>query len=246
MVTVKSVMAGTASFVRSSIEQVLAQDRAGGGDHAYSSRARAPSSSDAGRAKAWPPPRRPSTTSASASAPFHVVGHQHPGAARGPPDQRLQPLGRGGIEVGARLVEQEQVGVVQRGPGGGQALHHALREVAHRLARAALEADGGQRLVHALGVDPVEARLVDEVLAAAQLAVQQRVVTEVADAAPHPPGLARQLRRRARARSRRAASAGPRAPAGGWSCPRRWRRSRPASDPCPRLRVTPVRATRSP
>ena len=42
-------------------------------------------------------------------------------------DERLEQLGRGGVEVGARLVEQQQLGVVQDRAADRDALHHAAR-----------------------------------------------------------------------------------------------------------------------
>ena len=68
-----------------------------------------------------------------------------------------------------------------------------LREVAHRLVGAALHADRGEQLLDPRLRHAVEARVVAQVLAPAQLAVEQRLVAEVADLAGQLPALAGQL-----------------------------------------------------
>ena len=69
-----------------------------------------------------------------------------------------------------------------------------LRELAHRVVGAPLHADRGEQLLDARGRQPVQARVVAQVLAPAQLAVEQRLVAEVADLRRQLPALARQLR----------------------------------------------------
>ena len=55
------------------------------------------------------------------------------------------------------------------------------------------QADLLEQLVDARGVDPVQARVEAQVLARAEVAVEQRLVAEQADAAAHGPALAGQL-----------------------------------------------------
>ena len=125
--------------------------------------------------------------------PLDVVAHQHARAAGGAADQRLEPAGRVGVEVGARLVEQQQLGLVQHGPRHRQPLHHAARELAHRVVGAALHAHRLEQLVDPRRRHVVQARVVAQVLAPAQVAVEQRLVTEVAHPAGQLPALAREL-----------------------------------------------------
>ena len=65
----------------------------------------------------------------------------------------------------------------------------------------------------------------------AQVAVEQRLVAEVADPAAQLPGLARAARRRARSPRRPSGAAGRRGCAAAWSCPTRSGRARPACCP---------------
>src|SRR5574341_891686 len=59
-------------------------------------------------------------------------------AAPGPqPGQHLQDLGAGGVvQPGEGFVQQQDIGVVQQGPGDGQPLRHAAAEGAHPLIRS--------------------------------------------------------------------------------------------------------------
>ena len=85
-----------------------------------------------------------------------VVGHHHRADAE-PLDQLAQPepglLAQLGVEVGERLVEQEQARVVDQGPGQGHALLLAAGELVRVARRQRLQADLGQDVVHLLGDD---------------------------------------------------------------------------------------------
>jgi len=72
---------------------------------------------------------------------FQVVGgHQH--GARSPTQGHQhfsQHLRRLLIQAGVRLIQQQDGGVVQEGPGNGQALLHAPGESAHQIVAAMLQ-----------------------------------------------------------------------------------------------------------
>ncbi len=160
-----------------------------GRDHEYSLRASAGSISAAGPHERLAPAGQAERHVGLAQRSLDVVADQDAGAPGRAPDQRLQQLPAAGVQRGARLVQQQQVGGVERGPGGGQALDHAARELAHRAVGAPLHAHGGQLLAHPLGGDAVQPRVVLQVLAPAELAVQQRVVAQVAQPPAHAPGV---------------------------------------------------------
>ena len=67
-------------------------------------------------------------------------------AARGA-DERLDEVGGGWVEVGARLVEQQQLGVVQHRAGHRQALHHPARVGVDAVVGAAAQADVLEQLL---------------------------------------------------------------------------------------------------
>ena len=187
-------------------------------------RPRAPRRRSSGR-----PPRSPSARSASARPPAgscEVTTRVRPLAA---PDERLDERGGGRVEVGARLVEQEQLGVVQDRAGHRQPLDHPARERVDGVVGAAAQADGVQELADARGGDVVQARVEAQVLARAEVAVEQRVVPEQPDAPAHRPALARERRGRGRAPSRRAGAAAWPGRAAASTCPPRWARRRRAS-----------------
>ena len=56
-------------------------------------------------------------------------------------EQRAEPVGGRGVETGERLVEQEDVGLVQQRAGDGGALQEAAAQVAHRCVGARAQAD---------------------------------------------------------------------------------------------------------
>ena len=95
----------------------------------------------------------------------------------------------GRIEVRARLVEQQQLGVVQHGPGDRHALHHPTGECPQRLVGAVCEPHGREHLLDAILPHAVQARVEAQVLARGQLAVEQRLVAEQPDAPAHGPGV---------------------------------------------------------
>ena len=74
---------------------------------------------------------------------------------RGRADQRLDQLPRGRIEIRPRLVEQQQLWVVQRCPGNGRTLHHPTGQCLQWLLGAVHEPHGRQYLLDAILLDAV-------------------------------------------------------------------------------------------
>ena len=110
----------------------------------------------------------------------------------GAADQRLEQLGRARVEARARLVQQQQRRVVQHGARPTASRCTIPRERSRTgSSRAALHADRGEQLVHALVAGtPCRPRVVAQVLAPVSVAVEQRLVAEVArPAAAHLPAL---------------------------------------------------------
>jgi len=52
------------------------------------------------------------------------VADDHPRAPGGAPEQRLDQLARGRVEIRARLIQQQQLGIVQQRAADRDALHH--------------------------------------------------------------------------------------------------------------------------
>ena len=109
--------------------------------------------------------------------------------ARSPPGElaelAVEQLGALGVERGERLVEHEQLGVVQQRPAEREPLHHPTRERGDALGPRLPEPEPLEQhpdplapLRHAVE-PPVEL----EVLERGQLAVDQRLVAEVAEPA---------------------------------------------------------------
>ena len=107
-------------------------------------------------------------------------GDEHARPPRRPADDGLDQLGRRRIEVRARLVEQQQRGLVQVGARDGEPLDEALGEVAYRLVGAVFDVHVGEDRVDAGVRHVVQVRVVAQVLAAGQLPVEQRLVAHVA------------------------------------------------------------------
>ena len=104
--------------------QLLAQQGADGAHHRYSAPICSASTSAAAPDQRGAPGAQPECEVGLGQAAGRVVaGHDARAPARRP-DERLDQLGRGRIEVGARLVEQQHLGVVQHRAADGQALHH--------------------------------------------------------------------------------------------------------------------------
>ena len=148
------------------------------GSHAYSRFTAAGSTLSGVVRNAARPASSPSTRSASASAACGSwLVSTRVGAGR-PPDQRRDELGGGRVEIGQRLVEEQQARGVEHGAAHREALHHPPRELAHRLVGSPPHPDRVEQLLDALGADAVQPGVVAEVLATAQIAVEQRVVGE--------------------------------------------------------------------
>src|SRR2546428_11127541 len=97
-------------------------------------------------------------------------------AVRRRTDERLDELDRGRIQICARLVQQQQLGLVQDRARDGGALDHAAGEGPQRLIRATVEADALEQLVHPRESHAVQPGMKAEVLASRELAVQERLV----------------------------------------------------------------------
>ena len=112
-------------------------------------------------------------------------------------DQRLHQLDRRRVEVGVGLVEQKQLRVVQRRARHGHALDHPARERPTGSSALLVIETASQLLLDALLVDTVQARVVAQVLARGQLAVQQWLVAEQADPPAYLPSVVGQAACRA-------------------------------------------------
>ena len=110
-----------------------------------------------------------------------IVAAYHARAAAGRSDQRFHQLRPRGVEVGARLVEQQQLGVVQHGARDRDPLHHSAGERAHGFGGAREHAHCVEQLLDPREADAVQARVEAQVLARGELAVEQRLVAEQAD-----------------------------------------------------------------
>ena len=78
-----------------------------------------------------------------------VVARDDAGPARRAPDERLEQRGGGRVEVGERLVEEQQLGVVQHRARGRDALDHPARQDGDRVVRPRRHPDGLEDLVDA-------------------------------------------------------------------------------------------------
>ena len=87
----------------------------------------------------------------------------------------VDELGALGVEAGERLVEQEQLGLVQERAAEREPLHHAAREVGYARAPLVPEAEALEQHADALAplADAVEASVELEVLERRQLAVER-------------------------------------------------------------------------
>ena len=246
VLTLNSSIAGTASPVRSSTRRSLrtrALDRA---PHAYSP------SQVAGADLA----RRRQQLRPAAAQAEHEVGLRQPlldvvrdqharGAARAP-DQRRDGAGRARVEVGERLVEQQQLRLVQQRPADRHPLGHAARQRAHRLVAAARHADRLEQLLRPRRA----ARRAGARGSAGSRARSGRGRAagrgRRARSARAPPSPRAAARGRARAPRRRAGAAASPARAAASSCRRRWRRTRRAWRRAAAPASRPASATRSP
>src|SRR5215218_5876059 len=107
-----------------------------------------------------------------------VVGDDDAGPAAAGADQVAGQLSALGVEVRVGLVEQQQLRLVQDAAADRQPLPHPGRELGDALVGAALDAGGGEqrgdpRLGRPAG-DPMQPGVEAEVLAAAEVAVEQR------------------------------------------------------------------------
>ena len=238
VVTANSAIAGSDCSVRSSARRSLPRIAA-----KAAREARHAGRPPARRSRAAAPGRR-------RAGPLGVVGDDDAGAAAAGADQAARQLAALGVEVGVGLVEQQQLRLVQDAAADRQPLAHPGRELGDALVGAALHPDRLEQLVdprlRAPPSSPVQAGVEAQVLAAAEVAVEQRLVAEVADPPAQLPGLARAARSRARAPRRRSAAAASPGSAAASSCRRRWGRARPASRPAASSKPTPSSAARSP
>ena len=211
--------------------QVLADQRADHGArrrraHAYSSRDRAPSTAPraaraapaarrAGRARGRPRPA-PASTSCEIT---------HARRAAGRADQRLDRGRRARVEVGERLVEQQQLGLVQHRAADRHALRHPARQRADRLVGAPRHPDRVEQA--SIGARRAGARRAAGRGSAGSRARSGRGRAagrgQQADPPAHRPALARAARGRAPAPRPRAGAAAWRGSAAASSCRRRWR-----------------------
>jgi hypothetical protein len=122
------------------------------------------------------------------------VGDDDAGLPAAGADQAAGQLASLDVEVGVGLVEQQQLRAVQDAAADCQPLAHPGRKLGNPLVGAALHPDrceqlGDPRLGRLAG-DPVQLGVEAQVLASRQVAIQQRLVAEVADPPAQLPGLA--------------------------------------------------------
>jgi len=115
------------------------------------------------------------------------------GAPRSRPHDRIERGDGRRVEVGQRLVEQQQLGLVQDRPAHRRALHHPARQRAHGVIGAGAEPHLLEQLAHAALRHSVQPAVVAQVLARGQVAIEQRIVAQQPDPPPDRPGVARQL-----------------------------------------------------
>ena len=202
VVTANSAIAGSDCRVRSSTRRSLARIAAKARAGARVMRAPVARPGVAGRARRRalvgdPPPCERQARSASAS-PLGVVGDDDAGAARAGADQRLEPAraasasrwesGSSSSSSSGSCRTQRQIAEPLR------ASRPRARRPARRRAAPSRRASSSSLdpRLGGLAVEPVQARVEAQVLAAAEVAVEQRLVAEVADPAAQLPGLAGQ------------------------------------------------------
>ena len=154
------------------------------------------------------------------------------------------------VEVGVGLVEQQELRLVQDGTADRQPLAHPGRERVDPVRRRGApsrprSSSDSIRCSASPAPSPCSRAWKREVLAAAEVAVEEGIVAEIADPAAQLPGLGGKLAaedaRLAGARTQQAW----RAPAAGSSSRRRWGRARRASRPRrARTRARPARSAR--
>ena len=130
-------------------------------------------------------------------AQLDVVGSEGYRAAFGGPlgQQVAQHLTGFAVQAGFRLVQQQDVGLVQYGAGDGGPLLHTVGEGANPVVGPAAQADSLQRGLHLCFAvaDAVEPGVIDQVLAGGEVFVQEAAVADYPDAAPRLACLARQV-----------------------------------------------------
>ncbi len=117
----------------------------------------------------------------------------HPRAAGPGPDQRADELRGDRIEVGERLVEQQQGRVAEQRPGDSGPLRETAGERADVLLGAVFEPGGRDHLVDPPARQPVQPRVVVQVFADREIPVEQRLVGDEPDLAAQRPALTGEL-----------------------------------------------------
>ena len=183
-------------------QQLLAQQRGDGVPHRYSAPMRSASTSAAGASSSTRPARRPSARSASASPPagswLVIDARARRRRRRSAARRARRPTGRG--SRAARRAAAARGRAARRGRRPARWTMPRENVWTGSSARG-VEADLGQQLLDPRLADAVQARVEAQVLARAEVAVEQRRVAEQAERARGPPS------RRAAARRR-----GPRRP----------------------------------
>ena len=102
------------------------------------------------------------------------------------------------VNVGKGLVQQHQLGIVQDGARQRQPLPHSLRVLTDTAPKIRIKADHQHRLAaHIVVVKAVKPGEIAEIFHAAQLVIQQRRVSHIADAMCHVANLFRAQKREA-------------------------------------------------
>jgi hypothetical protein len=123
-----------------------------------------------------------------------VGGHEHRRAAVGGPVDHLPELAaRDRVDAPRRLVQEENLRLVQGGDREGELLAPAERNGGHQVASGVLEAQLGQEPVSPLADgavgEPVDAAVQPDVLADPEVLVQREALAHVADGAADGLGL---------------------------------------------------------
>ena len=120
---------------------------------------------------------------------FEVVGHEDQRHLQRPAqavDLVLKTSANLAIDLGERLVQEQEVWLVQERTRERESLDHATRVDPNRPLAGVLEPGPGEEVAYTVGgaVDPEQARLERQVLGTAQVRIAEALVPEVAEPPP--------------------------------------------------------------
>ena len=163
---------------------------------------------------------------------LRVVAGDHAGGAACAPDQRLDQLG-GAPDRGWSAARRAAAGSGRCSTARATASRCTMPRLSSRTGSSARRSicTAASTSSTRCGPDPVQARVVAQVLAPGQIAVEQRLVAEQPEPAAYLPRTARQLLAEQRDACLRAPAAASRGSAAASTCRRRCARAPPASRP---------------